>query len=438
MAWTARPRFVLHCLAPDGAAVRLHYSPHDSELTDEEGTPLFTDVERVAYEPAEAVSPAAPGWKSREVGTLKIQLGMRCNYGCSYCNQASSVPDASVTRTADARKFLDGLDSWLEGAPERIEFWGGEPLLYFAKLRVLVPELRRRFPQATLALVSNGSLVDEEIIEFIERWDLHVGISHDGPGQHLRGPDPLDAPRSAHWLRELARRRGGARGRFAVNVVLTSANADIAETADWLSRRFEDPDLVLDTEGVVAAYDDAALGGPACWTPEQYERLHESIAEGFVTGSTLRYLSIRHKARDFVESLRTVRPAAALGQKCRMDLPEEIAVDLQGDVMTCQNTGVRGEHHLGNVMAMDAVQLDTATHWSGREVCWHCPVVQLCQGGCMYLHDEHFAQSCENEYRYNVAILDGILRQVTGLRLQEITGDIRRPQRRRTIPIVAA
>ncbi|MBK6004878.1 radical SAM protein [Ramlibacter ginsenosidimutans] len=436
MAWAPDPAYVLHCVAPDGSPVRLHYRPHRSELLDDEGAPLFADVEPQAYDEVERVSPQSPGWKSREAGTLKIQLGMRCNYACSYCNQASSVGDAAVTRTADAAAFLATLDTWLQGAPGRIEFWGGEPLLYFAKLKVLVPQLRARFPDAHFSMISNGSLLDEEILEFIERWDLHVAISHDGPGQSLRGPDPLDAPRSGHWIRALVRRRGGARRRVMVNVVLTAANADIAQTAQWLRDRFGHPDLALETEGAVGAYDETALAGPARWTPSDYARLHESIAEGFVSGEALRYASIRQKARDFIGSLRSARPASALGQKCSMDDPGHLAVDLQGNVMTCQTTGARGQHKLGHVGQMEDVRLDTATHWSGRECCWHCPVVQLCQGGCMFLQDASFAQSCENEYRYNQAILAGILRQVTGLRLQRITGDIRRP--RAVIPIVSS
>ena len=438
MAWTPDPAYVLHCVAPDGSTVRLHYRPHRSELLDEEGTPLIAGVDPLLFDEVERVSPQSPGWKSREVGTLKIQLGMRCNYACSYCNQASSVADAAVTRTADAAEFLAGLDTWLQGAPGRVEFWGGEPLLYFAKLKVLVPALRERFPDAQFSMISNGSLLDEEILDFIERWDLHMAISHDGPGQPLRGPDPLDAPGSGHWLRELVRRRGGARARVVVNVVLTAANADIAETAQWLRERFADPELALETEGVVAAYDDHALAGSARWTAQDYQRLHESIADGFVSGAALRYASIRQKARDFVASLGSARPASAVGQKCNMDDPGHLAVDLQGNVMTCQTTGARGRHKLGHVGRMEDVRLDTATHWSGRECCWHCPVVQLCKGGCMFLQDAQFAQSCESEYRYNVAILDGILRQVTGLQLQRITGDIRRPHARPVIPIAAA
>lgn len=432
------PVYWLECLDEAGAPVRLRYRPHVSELTDESGRALLADVEPFTFEPVEPVSPSAPGWKSREVATLKIQLGMGCNYSCSYCNQASSVQDATITRTADADAFLAKLSNWLQGSPERIEFWGGEPLLYLAKLRRLVPALRQLFPEAIFFMVTNGSLLDEETLAFIERWDLLVAVSHDGPGQHLRGPDPFDDPQRTHWLRELwHRRKGAGPGRIAFNVVFTPANADVIATRAWLADKLGDDELALDTEGVVTVYDDGTLHGAGAWTEQDYRLLHESIVRGFETGDALRYGSIRDKARDFIHALQRQRPAAALGQRCGMDEPDRLAVDLQGNVMTCQNTGAKGRHHLGHVLQMQDVRLDTATHWSHRETCSHCPVVQLCKGGCMYLEGEHFAQSCENEYRYNLAILEGLLHRMTGLRLQRITGDTRRPRRHRIIPIAA-
>ena len=429
--------YVLHCRTGDGKPVRITYSPFAGELVDEEGTPLFADAASLDFAPAAPVSPQRPGRKSARVATLKIQLGMRCNYACSYCNQSSAAPDATVSRTADVESFVAGLDDWLEGAPQRIEFWGGEPLLYFAKLRRLVPALRARFPDAQLGLVTNGSLLDEEILGFLERWDLRVGVSHDGPGQHLRGPDPFDDPVKAHWLRELWRRRGGARRRVSFNVVFTPANADLAATRAWLAGRVGDDDIALETEGIVSVYDDRTLAGPGRWTPRDYHRLREGIVAAFRTGDAFRFEGLREKAKDFLLSVRQRRPAAALGQKCGMDRPDQLAVDLHGKVMTCQATGAQGRHALGHVSRLQDVALTTATHWSHRECCTHCPVVQLCQGGCMFLQDAHFAQSCENEYHYNLGVLEGVLALVTGLRLERIEGDIRRPAGRRQIPIAA-
>ncbi|HEY0824579.1 MAG TPA: radical SAM protein [Ramlibacter sp.] len=434
-AAAAGPVFTLDCRNAAGEPVRLRYRPHTSELTDEAGTPLLADVRPEAFAPAEAVSPGAPARKSRQVRTLKIQLGMRCNYGCSYCSQASHAPDATLTRTADADQFLAALPRWLQGAPGRIEFWGGEPLLYFAKLRRLVPVLRERFPGAELALITNGSLLDEEIVDFLVQWGLYVGVSHDGPGQHLRGPDPFADPRRAHWLRELVR-RGGRRVSFVV--VLTPENADVAATGAWIRKHVEDEGVTLDVEGIVSVYDDHALHGAGQWSEAAYRQLHDSIVEGFASGEALRYRGLRERARDFVASLQQERPARALGQKCGMDDPDQLAVDLKGNVMTCQNTGAKGRHRIGHAEEMDAVRLDTATHWSHREGCRHCPVVQLCKGSCMFLEGAHFAQSCENEYRFNLAILAGVIRSLTGLHLERIGGDIRRPRARRTIRLAAA
>lgn len=433
------PVYTLHCRSASGEAVRLLYSPHTSELTDEGGEPLLADVLPRRFRNATRVSPAAPGKKSRRVSTLKIQLGMRCNYSCTYCNQSSAAPDATVTRTADVDTFLAGLDQWLQGSPRRIEFWGGEPFLYFAKLKRLVPELRRRFPGAVFSVISNGSLLDAEILDFIERWDLHLMISHDGPGQHLRGPDPFEDPERAHWLRALWELRGGARGRVSFNVVLTPANADVGATRAWLAARLGDEHIALDTEGAVSVYDDRALAGAGRWSDADYALLRSSIADGVMAGDALRYRSIEAKAQDFIQSLRQRRPSTALGQKCGMDQSDQLAVDLHGKVMTCQNTGAQGRHELGHASRMEEVALNTATHWSHRECCNHCPVLQLCKGGCMFLDGPHFAQSCENEYQYNLGVLDGVLRAAAGLALESITGDIRRPasSKHRVIPIAA-
>lgn len=431
----ADPLFLLECRTQAGEPVQLRYRPLSSELTDAAGTPLLADVQAESFPDARAVSPASPARKSHRVQTLKIQLGLRCNYSCSYCSQATHAPDATLTRTADVDAFLGKLPGWLQGAPERIEFWGGEPLLYFAKLRRLVPALRERFPAADLALITNGSLLDEEIVSFLVDWKLHVGVSHDGPGQHLRGPDPFDDPKRAPWLRELFRRAGR---RVSFVVVLTPANADIRATRAWFAGRLGDENVALEVEGIVSAYDDHAMHGSARWSEAAYDTLHRSIVDGFADGEALRYDGLVKRARDFVESLRQARPARALGQKCGMDREDQLAVDLRGNVMTCQNTGARGIHRIGHVDDIDAVQLDTATHWSQRENCTRCPVVQLCKGGCMFLEGDHFDHSCENEYRFNVALLAGVLRSVTGLHLERITGDIRRPGARRTIPIAAA
>ena len=129
-----------------------------------------------------------------------------------------------------------------------------------------------------------------------------------------------------------------------------------------------------------------------CLLPEglTLQGAHHKLA-GFCSALVAGYYAAVDNA-----SIQRQRPIEALGQKCGMDQPDAIAVDLRGNVMTCQNTGAKGAHKIGHVADFDAIALDTATHFAFREECMACPVVQLCKGSCMFLEGEFFqAELCQ-------------------------------------------
>ena len=91
-----------------------------------------------------------------------------------------------------------------------------------------------------------------------------------------------------------------------------------------------------------------------------------------------------------------------------MDDPSKIAVDLKGNVLTCQNVSAvaksfNGESHLiGHVSDFENIKLKTSTHWTHREECPNCPVLQICQGSCMFLDGDMFDLACDNAYSDNI------------------------------------
>ena len=154
--------FDLTLEARDGGRHTMRYNPHTSEA---EGLPLL--VEPGVFVPAPRVAKDKPLGKSRSPRILKIQLGLSCNYACSYCNQAFQIADATVSKLVDVEHFLVQLDSWITDAPESIELWGGEPFLYWAKIKRLIPALAERFPAARFSIITNGSLLSREKLDFI-------------------------------------------------------------------------------------------------------------------------------------------------------------------------------------------------------------------------------------------------------------------------------
>ena len=404
----------------NGNLVDNFYNSHKNIMINEFGSLLIRKEQTIPYKSFHKVSPETPGRKGK-ISTLKIQLGLKCNYSCSYCLQSSELPDANVTSNSDTRSFIDSISKWLTVPPKRIEFWGGEPFVYWSKLKILVPELRNMFPKAEFLIITNGSLLDEEKIQFICDYDILIGMSHDGPQQKYRGPDPFRDEKTFATIKSLMDRRPG---KVSFNIVLHAKNYDLEAIYNWFDEKFPNPNLTL--EGIVSTYDDYTLKNIGQFTKQQYNELVNNVFYELTVKRT-RFKSLSMKLDSFIESLRQQIPINMLHQRCGMDKEDMIAVDLQGNVMTCQNTGSKGNHKIGSVYDYENIKLDTSTHLSFREECTHCPVVQLCKGGCMYLQNDYFTQSCWNEYYYNLGVFKAALFFLTGRILIKLEGDIRRP-----------
>lgn len=81
-----------------------------------------------------------------------------------------------------------------------------------------------------------------------------------------------------------------------------------------------------------------------------------------------------------------------------MNSLDAIVIDLRGKVMTCQNTGAKGVHKIVHVAEFEVIASTLRCILSlERSNCPAlCPVVQLCEGSCMFLEWEFFKQSYAN------------------------------------------
>jgi uncharacterized protein len=111
--------------------------------------------------------------KSKKVTLLKIQLGLSCNYTCDYCSQ-KFVERPTETSKKDIDALIEMLEK-LEFDEERglkIEFWGGEPLVYWKTLKPLAEEIKEKFSHwrdgPRLSIITNGSILDSEKNDFLD------------------------------------------------------------------------------------------------------------------------------------------------------------------------------------------------------------------------------------------------------------------------------
>lgn len=102
---------------------------------------------------------------------LALEVTDQCNYGCLYCFEGKSYQNRVFMSMDVAIQAIDVLPSG-----SNLRFFGGEPLLNFSLIQSLVD----RYPQHSYSLVTNGSLVTDEIAAFLAEHDFSVGISYDG------------------------------------------------------------------------------------------------------------------------------------------------------------------------------------------------------------------------------------------------------------------
>ena len=133
-----------------------------------------------------------------DVNLAYFILSEHCNLACKYCFVGSDACGQGISSTKDmtpeiAEKALDVFARQLEQSSEdyteyesNIIFFGGEPLLKFDVLEYVarrVKELSESRPvlrNTSLAVITNGTLLNEEHILKLDAMGVAVSISIDG------------------------------------------------------------------------------------------------------------------------------------------------------------------------------------------------------------------------------------------------------------------
>lgn len=408
-----------------GTEETLKYDPKLNTLKDTQGEHIVEPKSSIQDSPVHQVSPDNPIGKSGNVKKLKVQLGLKCNFSCSYCLQSSHIPDANITNLKDAEVFLSRMDEWLTSVPERVEFWGGEPLVYFKKLKILVPALRRRFPRAVFLIITNGSLLNDEVVDFITKYDIQVGMSHDGNGQELRGDDPLEDPTVLAACKRLVTERPFA---FSFQSVLTKKNKDIASLYSFFKAKLG-VDAPVSFEGIVSYYDERTLDESRLSDEELLHIENEIFYE--LANERLDGTSFGERMFLALDSLQEPVSQRSVPSKCSMDKEDHLTVDLNGDIATCQNVGPSGDHYVGSVYDLKNTALKSSTHWAHRRNCSDCPMFRICGGSCMYQHGKMFDETCRADYAQAMGIFKALIYRLTG----KVVTQIKRTAPSNSIPL---
>jgi uncharacterized protein len=455
--------FEIHAEKNSNDTKTLYYDNENGILKDSNGFVYeYSQIQKPTMVETVPFSKDQPLKKSKNIDTIKIQLGLSCNYTCDYCSQRF-VERPPETSKKDIEEFMNKLNV-LNFSEERgltVEFWGGEPLVYWKTLKPLAEAFAEKFShwnkKIKFGMVTNGSLLTREKCSWLYYMGFSVGISHDGPGQYVRGPDPFDDPELKKTILEFYKIMS-SQNRISFNAMMNNKNTSRRAIYDYFVNLTGDPKVVIGEGGFIDAYDDAAVNNSLITLSEQFDYRRKSFNDIYSTSNTINFSVTYEKLDSFIKSTLTHIESKYVGQKCGMENPNTVALDLKGNIVTCQNVSIvenskNGEpHHGGNLDDYDNVALKSVTHWKSRKneiSCADCPVLHICKGSCMYLDGKHWDVTCDNAYSDAIALFSLAIERITegyipitikgeGLPLsrQDIWGTVYKHEERQTKKII--
>jgi uncharacterized protein len=408
-------------LVPGGAIFELHDLASEviRRLREREQSPqeLLSSLKAAGYPAAEAaevlkdmyevraiINGEIPASEAAEIpagfplNTLVLNVTNQCNLSCKYCYEfgedklANPEGKAKFMPIETAQQAIDHLLARSGGRRSvHVTFFGGETLLNFKVMRSAIQYAVVKAKEAGKAidfsLTTNGTLLSEEVIEFLSEYRVGVTISLDGDRsmndqfrvfKDGRGSYDIIAPK----VKALLTRHKTPIG---ARVTLTAQVSDVLKIFRHLTNDlgFKDVGFAPVTTAPVRLY--AIGGGGLDLMLAQFTTLANEYREHAVRGE-------RHGFSNVTDTLMELHQGVNKAFPCGAGLGL-MGVSPSGDIAPCHRFVDSDSHRLGHVSTGIDAEKQAAFlkkgHIGSKYDCHSCWARPLCAGGC---HHEAFVR----------------------------------------------
>ncbi len=346
---------------------------------------------------------------------IQMLMAQGCNLGCRYCyawrngsNQKGTLMPLDI-----AKRSVDYL---IERSGNRkdlqVTFFGGEPLLNYPTIRQVVEYCRELEKQGdkkfTFELITNGTLLTEEIAEWVasEKFLLFISIDgwkemHNYNRPSMDGEDMYDRIiKNAQYANQLYK-SDPTLTPIKVRANLTGRYHDSRAVGDYLAS------LGFTVVGV-GAIEPLPHGdpSPSALTEDQMDGLQQKISDWLV--DVVNRL-IAEEPVSYYEGVQlrkvtsVLRPMALKGVTCGVARNTAI-VDNKGNIFPCHRYEGMENYILGDVFTgLDrekTMAYYQKVNQNATNRCQTCWIRDYCGGGCAWLlskKDGHLADPTERE-----------------------------------------
>lgn len=327
----------------------------------------------------------------RDTFLVEILVTQKCNLACRYC-LAEAGPDMKHLNPQLAYAAVDAAFNLPRNRPLTIQLSGGEPFVNFELFRALVTYIEAKRVESarpvSLCTQSNGTLITDEIANFLKDHSIQIGISCDGPSIYSDISRPMlnGKPSNIETLRGMSVLR---KHEVPFGVILVLNRTNVGHPEDMVdffagigvsSLKVNPINMIGDAQG-----SWVGLG----ITGDEYFDFLDTFVERIIEHQTqlseanlaeyLRYLV--HRTHEY----RCMRSNCGAGASFFL-------VDASGDVYPCAHSAGLASWRLGRISeTVDLIELGARTdivrqfpmRLVERIAETHlCPWRHFCEGGC--------------------------------------------------------
>lgn len=338
------------------------------------------------------------------IKSMCLNIAHDCDLRCKYCF-------ASTGDFGEGRKLMTfetgkkAVDFLLQNSGDRkfleMDFFGGEPLMNYDVVKQIVEYARSQEAAYgktfRFTITTNGMLLDDEKIDFLNREMSNIVLSIDGRksvNDNMRGKGTYD--RILPKYQKLVSQRGDKE--YYVRGTYTKENLDFSEDV------FALVDAGFDQISIEPAVVSSDL--PFAITEEDLPRIYQEydtlVQRMFEYEKTGKKFNFFHFMIDLDQGPCAIKRLKGCG--CGN---EYVAITPDGDIYPCHQFVGEPEYKMGNIDegTFDMEMKDTfaKNHIYNKPECTECWARFYCSGGCsannyQYMGDIHTA------YRITCAI----------------------------------
>lgn len=320
------------------------------------------------------------------VRRIFIMLGSRCNMHCRYCLQQCQIPPELPQEINP--DIYDFIEECIRRNPEddkyiSVTFFGGEPTLYFDKIKVIVDEMKRRdVTDLGFGIISNGKAITEDMVSYFNKNNISVSVSWDGPNtKDTRYIDVFEKNKDVIMDLDYLALSSVISAKAYPKEVMKASQKLFDEYYELhkypLSSFFE---FIVDT-----GISDASLIYDVDYDrieKEFYELMEEMISSDHDTGKEVTYSWMNNFYHDIVECGATVLDIEMTPCGNGYDV---INIDLDGNLYSCHNIFEPiGNINMPYIQYIKKIIKEDNTI-KNLEGCVGCVAFPFCKGGCKLL-----------------------------------------------------